>query len=350
MTSHRLSAQAVAELVGGRLFGDGGVELEELAPLDRAGAHALTFLVSERYLPEYRRSHAGAVLVAESLAEAARGSATRIIVADMASALHRVAAFFTPPAAAVEGIHPSAQLGANVQIGEGVSIGPFVVVEDRARIGPGTRLEAGVFLAAEVEIGADCVLGPHAVCYPGARLGNRVWLKAGAVIGGTGFGFLPTPKGHQRMPHQGSCILEDDVEVGSHSCIDRGTFADTIIGRGTKIDNLVQIGHNVRVGARCLIMATTGIAGSVQIGNDVVIAGAVGIADRAVIGDGATISARSVVFGPSRIEAGSVVGGYPARPHREFLRAQAALYRLAPLVNRLEAVARGLPADASSDA
>jgi UDP-3-O-[3-hydroxymyristoyl] glucosamine N-acyltransferase len=268
----------------------------------------------------------------------------------MASALHRVAAVFTPPVAAVEGIHPSAQLGANVQLGEGISIGPFVVVEDRARIGPGTRLEAGVFLAAEVEIGADCVLGPHAVCYPGARLGNRVWLKAGAVIGGTGFGFLPTPKGHQRMPHQGSCILEDDVEVGSHSCIDRGTFADTIIGSGTKIDNLVQIGHNVRVGARCLIMATTGIAGSVQIGNDVVIAGAVGIADRAVIGDGATISARSVVFGPSRIEAGSVVGGYPARPHREFLRAQAALYRLAPLVNRLEAVARGLPADASSDA
>ena len=270
MTSHRLSAQAVAELVGGRLFGDGGVELEELAPLDRAGAHALTFLVSERYLPEYRRSHAGAVLVAESLAEAARGSATRIIVADMASALHRVSAVFTPAAAAVEGIHPSAQLGAHVQIAERVSIGPFVVVEDRARIGPGTRLEAGVFLAAEVEIGADCVLGPHAVCYPGARLGDRVWLKAGAVIGGTGFGFLPTPKGHQRMPHQGSCILEDDVEVGSHSCIDRGTFADTIIGRGTKIDNLVQIGHNVRVGARCLIMATTGIAGSVQIGNDVV--------------------------------------------------------------------------------
>jgi len=183
MTSHRLSAQAVAELVGGRLFGDGGVELEELAPLDRAGAHALTFLVSERYLPEYRRSHAGAVLVAESLAEAARGSVTRIIVADMASALHRVAAVFTPAAAAVEGIHPSAQLGANVQIGERVSIGPFVVVEEGARIGPGTRLEAGVFLAAEVEIGADCVLGPHAVCYPGACLGNRVWLKAGAVIG-----------------------------------------------------------------------------------------------------------------------------------------------------------------------
>jgi UDP-3-O-[3-hydroxymyristoyl] glucosamine N-acyltransferase len=152
------------------------------------------------------------------------------------------------------------------------------------------------------------------------------------------------------MPHQGACILEDDVEVGSHSCIDRGTFADTVIGRGTKIDNLVHVGHNVRMGARCLVMATTGIAGSVEIGNDVVITGGVGIADRAVIGDGATISARSVVFGPSRVAAGSVIGGYPARPHREFLRAQAALYRLAPLVDRLEAVARTLPADAASDA
>jgi len=350
MTSHRLSAQAVAELVGGRLFGDGGVELEELAPLGRAGAHALTFLVSERYLPEYRRSHAGAVLVAESLAEAARGSVTRIIVADMANALHRVAAVFNPPAAATKGIHPSAQLGASVQLGDGVSIGPFVVVEDRARIGSGTRLETGVFIGADVEIGDDCLLGPHVVCYSGARLGNRIWLKAGAVIAGAGFGFLPTQVGHQRMPQQGTCILEDDVEIGSHTCVDRGTFADTVIGRGTKIDNLVQIGHNVRVGARCLIMATTGIAGSVDIGNDVIIAGAVGIADRAVIEDRATISARSVVFGPSRVEAGSVVGGYPARPHREFLRAQAALYRLAPIVNRLEALARGLPADASSDA
>ena len=151
-----------------------GVELEELAPLDRAGAHALTFLVSERYLPEYRRSHAGAVLVAESLAEAARGSATRIIVADMASALHRVAAVFTPPATAVEGIHPSAQLGANVQIGEGISIGPFVVVEDRARIGrgPGSRPESSSLPKWRLAQTACSVRTPSATPVPDWEIGS----------------------------------------------------------------------------------------------------------------------------------------------------------------------------------
>jgi UDP-3-O-[3-hydroxymyristoyl] glucosamine N-acyltransferase len=174
-----------------------------------------------------------------------------------------------------------------------------------------------------------------------------VVLKAGAVIGGVGFGFLPSDSGHGRIPHLGRCILEDDVEVGSHSCVDRGSFEDTVIGRGTKIDNLVHVGHNVRMGNRCLVMATVGIAGSVRIGNDVVIAGGVGIADHAQVGDGATISARSVVFGPSRIASGAVVGGYPARSHREFLRAQAALYRLTPLVDSLEALVQNQPVGAA---
>jgi UDP-3-O-[3-hydroxymyristoyl] glucosamine N-acyltransferase len=193
------------------------VELEELAPLIAPEHMPRPSLLPT--ISDYRRSHAGAVLVAESLAEAARGSATRIIVADMASALNRVAEVFTPQVAAMSGIHPSARLGSEVQVGEGVSIGPFAVVEDGVTLGAGTRLEAGSYVGAGVEIGADCVLGPHAVCYAGARLGNRVRLKAGAVIGGTGFGFLPTPQGHQRMPHQGACILEDDVEVGSHSAL-----------------------------------------------------------------------------------------------------------------------------------
>jgi UDP-3-O-[3-hydroxymyristoyl] glucosamine N-acyltransferase len=199
-------------------------------------------------------------------------------------------------------------------------------------------------------VGDDCEIGPRVVCYPGTRIGHRVVLKAGAVLGGPGFGYGRGSAGHQRMPHLGGCILEDEVEVGSGSCVDRGSFEDTVIGAGTKIDNLVQVGHNVRVGRRCLIMATTGIAGSCRIGDDVTIAGGVGVADHVVIGDGAVIGAKSVVFGPGVVEAGAVVSGYPARPHRVFLRAQAALYRLAPLADELEALARQkAPDDAPAD-
>jgi UDP-3-O-[3-hydroxymyristoyl] glucosamine N-acyltransferase len=159
------------------------------------------------------------------------------------------------------------------------------------------------------------------------------------VIGGVGFGYRREAEGYVRVPHVGACVLEDDVEVGSGSCIDRGSVDDTVIGRGSKIDNLVQVGHNVRLGARCLVMATTGIAGSCRIGDDVTIAGGVGIADHVRVGAGATIGAKSVVFGPGEVPAGAVVTGYPARPHRAFLRATASLYRLADIVDRLEALA-----------
>lgn len=350
MTRVRLSAQAVADLVGGRLLGDREVMLEELASLERADSTSLAFLVAPRYLPALERSRAGAVLVTEPLADAVRGTIPRIVVADAGVALRRIADVFHPEPAVAEGVDPTARIEAGVELGEAVVIGPYVVVGQQARIGARVRLEAGAVIGAGVIVGEDCVIGPHAVCHAGTSLGARVWLKAGAVIGGTGFGFLPAASGHQRLPHLGACVLGADVEVGSHSCIDRGTFDDTTIGPGTKIDNLVHIGHNVRMGARCLVMATTGIAGSATIGNDVIIAGGVGIADRALVGDAVTITAKSVVFGPGTIEPGSVVGGYPARNHREFLRGQAALYHLAPLVGRLEALARGVPASAASDA
>ena len=210
-------------------------------------------------------------------------------------------------------------------------------------------LEAGAWLGEGVVVGDDCFIGPHVVCYPGARLGRRVVLKAGAVIGGTGFGFLRGAEGHRLVPHLGACVLEDDVEIGSCTCIDRGSFEDTVIGQGSKIDNLVQVGHNVRLGARCLVMATTGIAGSCRIGDDVVIAGGVGVADHVTIGDRAVIGAKSVVFGPGQVETGAVVSGYPARPHRAFLRAQAALYRLPALVDDLEALVAERRAGAPTD-
>jgi UDP-3-O-[3-hydroxymyristoyl] glucosamine N-acyltransferase len=209
-----------------------------------------------------------------------------------------------------------------------------VVLGRDVQVGARTRLAEHVSLGDGVVVGDDAVLGPGVVCYPGSRLGHRVILKAGAVIGGDGFGYLSDGKEHIRIPHVGGCVLEDDVEVGSNTCIDRGSIDDTVIGQGTKLDNLVQVGHNVRIGERCLIMAGVGIAGSTRVGNDAILAGHVGVTDHLVIGDRARIAAKSAIFGD--VPAGASFSGHPARPHRQFLRAQAAMYRLAPIVDELE--------------
>ena len=289
----------------------------------------MSFLISSRYLPAFRQSRAGAVIVAEAVLVSGDGPTTRIVVQDVEWALGTAADAFQPPTVAPEGLDPDARIAPDVVCGPGTHVGPFAVLEAGVHLGARTRVGAGAWLGDGVRTGEDCIIGARVACYPGTVLGDRVILKAGAVLGGPGFRFVRGESGHGRLPHIGRCVLEDDVEVGSGSCIDRGGFEDTVIGRGTKIDNLVQIGHNVRLGARCLIMAATGIAGSCRIGDDVTIAGGVGVADHVTIGDGATIGAKSVVFGPGTVPAGASVSGYPARPHRLFLRAQATLYRLA---------------------
>jgi UDP-3-O-[3-hydroxymyristoyl] glucosamine N-acyltransferase len=333
VTAGSLTAQAVADLVGGRLLGDGGVRIRSVRPLDRAGPDELSFAVSGRYAAQLDGSRAGAVLVPEALAAGA-GPRTRIVVPDPYSALVRVLRALYPAESPATGIDPSARIGAGTVLGPDVFIAPFVVLGRGVRIGARCRLEQGASVGDGVIVGDDTNIGPGVVCYAGSHIGSRVVLKAGAVIGGDGFGYLSDGKGHTRIPHVGGCILEDEVEVGSNTCIDRGSVDDTVIGRGTKLDNLVQVGHNVRIGERCLIMAGVGIAGSTRVGNDVILAGHVGVTDHLVIGDRARIAAKSAIFGD--VPAGTSFSGHPARPHRQFLRAQAAMYRLAPIVDELE--------------
>ena len=334
MTAGGLTAQAVADLVGGRLLGDGDVRIEAVRPLDRAGPDALSFAVSSRYAGDLGSSRAGAVLIPEELAGGTSGPRTRIVVRDPYDALVRVIQTLFPDDHPLPGIDPTAHVGPGTVLGPDVSIGAYAVLGQGVRVGARTRVAQHVFVGDGVVIGDDAVLGPGVVCYTGSRLGHRVVLKAGAVIGGVGFGYLSDKHGHTRIPHIGSCILEDDVEVGSHTCIDRGSIDDTVVGQGTKLDNLVQVGHNVRIGQRCLIMAGVGIAGSTRIGNDAILAGHVGVTDHLVIGDRARIAAKSAIFGD--VPAGASFSGHPARPHRQFLRAQAAMYRLAPIVDELE--------------
>jgi UDP-3-O-[3-hydroxymyristoyl] glucosamine N-acyltransferase len=329
-----LTAQAVADLVGGRLLGDGGVRIRAVRPLDRAGPDALSFAVSSRYAAELGSSHAGAVLVPEELAGGLSGPQTRIVVPDPYKALVRVVRALFPAEPPASGIDATARVGAGAVLGADVSVGPYVVLGRDVRVGARSRLGSHVSLGDGVVVGEDTIIGPGAVCYSGSRIGSRVVLKAGAVIGGEGFGYLSDNKGHARIPHVGGCILEDEVEVGSNTCIDRGSIDDTMVGRGSKLDNLVQVGHNVQIGERCLIMAGVGIAGSTRIGNDVILAGHVGVTDHLLIGDRVRIAAKSAVFGD--VPAGASVSGHPARAHRQFLRAQAAMYRLAPIVDELE--------------
>ncbi len=339
MTVPGLTAQAVADLVGGRLLGDGAVVVRRVGPLDRSGPDAISFAVSGRYAADLRHTGAGVVLVSDALADAPAGAAARVVVSDPYRALVRVIATLFPPAEARPGVDATVRLGAGCVLGPGVAIGPFTLLGRGVRLGARCRVAEGVSLGDGVVVGDDTVIGPRVVCYAGSRIGSRVILKAGAVIGGDGFGYLPGPEGHGRIPHVGGCILEDEVEVGSNSCVDRGSVDDTVIGRGSKLDNLVQVGHNVRIGERCLLMAGVGVAGSTRVGDGAILAGHVGVTDHLVIGAGARVAAKSAVFGD--VPAGISISGHPARPHRQFLRAQAALYRLAPIIDDVERLVAG---------
>jgi UDP-3-O-[3-hydroxymyristoyl] glucosamine N-acyltransferase len=208
------------------------------------------------------------------------------------------------------------------------------VIGEGARIGARTRLDAHVVVGSGVEIGDDCHVYPGATLYGGTRLHDRVVVHAGARLGSDGFGYVFRDGAHAKIPHVGRCIVESDVEIGANTTIDRGSIDDTVIGAGTKIDNLVHVAHNVRIGRLCLIMAQVGIAGSVRIEDGCIIAGQAGLAGHVTIGKGARLAAQAGVFGS--IPAGETWSGYPARPHKEALRAQAAMYKLPSLLRALE--------------
>ena len=336
----RLTAQAVADLVGGRLVGSGEVIVEGVAPLDDAGAAHLSYLSGASYLPAFRKSSASVVLIPPGFESTTGGPPTRIVVDDPRRAfVDLLAHFHTEPEPPPAGVDPTARLGAEVIMGEGVSVGPFAVLATRVRLGNRVRIGPGVVLESDVEVGDDSTLRPRVVCCSGTRLGARVIVQAGTVIGERGFGYISGGTGgHHSIPHIGGCRIEDDVEIGSNVCIDRGTLGDTVIGKGTKIDNLVHIAHNVQIGEHCLIMGSVAIAGSAKVGDWVTLAGQVGVRDHVSVGDRVRAAAQTGIAGD--IAPGQDISGFPARPNRDFLRSQAVLHRLVPLARRLEDLAR----------
>ena len=329
-----LTASAIAALVGGTLRGKSDARVTALAPLDRAGADQLSFCASARYEPMLATTRASVVLVAPEV-DASRTAASAVItVAKPQEAMLAVLPRLYPARARRPGIHPSAVIGRGASLGEGVEVGPHVHIGERARIGDRVTIDAGVVIGEGAQVGADSHLFPRVTLYPGTQLGSRVTVHAGAVLGSDGYGYVFRDGQHAKITHVGRCIIEDDVEIGAGTTIDRGSIDDTVIGAGTKIDNLVQIAHNVRVGRLCLIAAQAGISGSARIEDGVVIGGQAGFQGHHTIGKGARIGGQSGVFGD--VPAGETWSGYPARPHKESLRAQAALFRLAGMLKRLE--------------
>ena len=331
-----LTAAAIAAAVGGRLEGDPEAVVTGVAPLDRAEPHHLSFLASARYatLLAERAHGVGVVLVTPGLSASPGRTRARVIVAKPHEAMLSVLAALHPAPAHVAGIHPTAIIGRGATLGASVAIGPYVVIGEGASIGARSRLDAQVVVGAGVEIGEECQIYPSVTLYSGTRVGDRVRLHAGVRLGSDGFGYVFRDGVHAKIPHVGRCIVEHDVEIGANTTVDRGSIDDTVVGAGTKIDNLVQIGHNVRIGRLCLIMAQVGVAGSAQVEDGAILAGQAGISGHHTVGTGARVAAQAGVFGD--VPAGETWSGYPARPHGQALRAQAAMFRLPALIRGLE--------------
>lgn len=341
-----MTAAEIAQATGGRLIGDGAARVTGVASLDRAGAGELSFLASARFAPLMASSAAGIVLVSPDLQDVPGTCRARVVVDAPYDALVSLLPRFFTPIVHAAGIHPAAHIGRNVTMGEGVCLEAGAVIGDGAVIGPRTWIAPYAVLGADTTIGDDCQIYPHVFTYPDTQIGSRCIVHSGARIGSDGYGYrqamVEGQLVHVKIPHLGRVIIGDDVEIGANCTIDRGMVDDTTIGAGTKLDNLVQVGHNVRIGRACLIMSQVGLAGSVHVEDGVIVAGQAGISGHVTIGHGARVAAQAGVI--SSVPAGETWSGYPARPHKESLRASAALLKLPALLRRIEQfLGRGTP-------
>jgi UDP-3-O-[3-hydroxymyristoyl] glucosamine N-acyltransferase len=313
------------------------VDITGVAMLGDAGPSELSFLGSDRFLPQFKQTRAGAVLVQRRVKLPPDHARVVLIVDDADLAVARVLELFAPPVPRpAVGIDRSARVAATADIAQDAAVGPNVYIGERARIGARAVLHPNVYVGDETTIGDDCVLFPNVVVRERCSLGNRVILHAGAVVGSDGFGYRWDGTKHAKVPQIGTVLIEDDVEIGSCACVDRAKFAVTRVGRGTKVDNLAQIAHNVIIGPHCIITGQVGLAGSVTLGTGVVLGGQSAVRDHVKMGDGSMLAGCSGAM--DDVEPKQVVTGLPAMPHRQMLREQAALRRLPELVTQFRKI------------
>jgi len=326
-----LKLHDIADRLGCRLEGDGGVEIHRMSGIADAGPGDLTFFSNPKYAPELRATHASAVILAPNAGPApcAMLRHPQPYLA-FAQAVELFADGWRPAA----GAHPQAILGEGVQLGEGTSIGPFAVIGDGAVIGARTLIYPHVVIGRHARIGEDCTLHARVSIRERVRIGNRVVIQDGAVLGSDGFGFARRADGtHHKIPQIGGVVIEDDVEIGAQTAIDRPAVGETRIGAGSKIDNLVQVAHGVTVGRNVLLAAQVGVAGSTTIEDGVTLAGQVGVAGHLTIGKGVVATAQTGI--PNSIDPGTMVSGYPAIPNRDWLKSSAVFRRLPALQKRV---------------
>jgi UDP-3-O-[3-hydroxymyristoyl] glucosamine N-acyltransferase len=315
--------------------GDASRAIRGVASLSAAGPDDISFLSADAYLPQFDSTNAAAVIVQKRVKLPAGDAKPALLIVDDAElAMARVLELFAPPVPRPNvGVDPSARVAPDVQLAESVAIGALAVIGQRTRIGARTVIHPGVVISDDVVIGEDCVFFSNIVVRERINIGNRVIIHAGSVLGSDGFGYRWDGTRHVKIPQIGTVVIEDDVELGSCVCVDRAKTGETRIGRGTKIDNLVQIAHNCNIGPHCIITGQAGCAGSVTLGAGVMLGGQCAIRDHVTMADGAMAAACSGVA--DDVAPKTVVSGIPALPHRQTLREQAALRRLPDLMAQL---------------
>ena len=325
------SLQTIAELIGARIVGDANTEVSGIAEPGCATAEDLIFVGDERHLAGALESAAAAIITGE-FAASAGASKPLLIVPFPKLAFAKAAALIVPPRRWEPGVHSTAVLHDSVRLGKLVTVQPNAVLMEGVEVGERTRIGSGAVVGQDVRIGANCNIASNVTIYPGTSIGDRVTVHAGSVLGGDGFGYVRDPQSgsYEKFPQAGTLEIHDDVEIGCNTTIDRGALGPTIIGRGTKIDNLVQIAHNCRIGENVVIAAQTGVSGSCVIEDGAILAGQVGIADHCRIEKGVILGAQTGVPSNKIVRGqGTVYWGTPARPLKDHLKELAALARLA---------------------
>lgn len=318
----------IARQVGGTVTGDKDVEIFGISGIREARPGDITFIANKKYLPLLKTTEAAAVVVGKGV-DAANGIPT-INVDDPDMAFVSIVEMFSqPPLRYYKGIHPTAVIGEDVEIGQGASIQAFAVVQDGAKIGAGTLVHPGAYVGHYVTIGKNCIIYPRVVIRERITIGDNVIIHAGASIGSDGFGFATVKGVHHKIPQIGTVVIEDDVEIGANTCVDRARFGETRIRRGAKIDNLVQVAHNCNIGESTMIVSQVAIAGSTTIGAHCMVAGQVAFAGHVEVGDHVMLAGRAGVT--KDIPSGGIYSGYPAIEHRKDLKLQS-MYRKLPEV------------------
>jgi len=340
MSRPSFTAGELAQRLGGAVEGAAARVLRDVATLELATPDCLSWLGSERFLPQFARGAAGAVLVPTDLSDAQGKTVIRVPDPDLA--LCAALRLFAPASAPVPaGAHATAIVADDAGVA-GAAIGPQVVIGPRARVGAGTQLHAGVFVGADARLGRDCVLWPNVVVCERCQLGDRVTIHPNSTIGADGFGYLLREGRHVKIPQIGIVVIEDDVEIGANTAIDRARSGVTRVRQGTKIDNLVQVGHNCDIGAHCVIVGHAGLSGSCTLGSHVKLGGLAGLRDHVRLGDRVQVAAMSGVSGDW--PAGAVVRGIPAVDARDYARQQVAVHRLPQMVQQLRELTKRVEA------